>query len=113
MRQGTLSTVIASGSSVSSDLNLTGGSLRVIQVPGITSGDLLFQGSFNTTSGSFSRLRLPVLNTPVSGDLRVATGPGSCMILWPDDLPTPNYMRLETGVAQAAPVTFTIRFGSK
>lgn len=113
MRQGNLTATIASGDTVSGTFDLTGGGIRVIGVPALTSGDLLLQGSFNTTSADFSRVRLPVVSAPVSGDLRIATGPGSCTVLWPDNLPSPSYGRLETGVAQTAPRSFTIRFGGK
>jgi hypothetical protein len=95
---------IASGSSVSSDVDLAFGTrLWAIAVPSITSADLLVQGGFDTTSANF--LRILDTRGQGSGDLRFATGPGSRMILWPQDVPCPTKLRLETGVAQAAPVS--------
>lgn len=70
----------------------------------------MVQGSFDTTSANFTRIRQPIFANPQSGDLRHATGPGSCMLLWPNELPCPSYVRLETAVPQAAAAAFTIRF---
>lgn len=112
MRQGVLSVSVASGSSVSGNIDLRGGRLAAIDVPTITSGDTFLQGSFDTTSASFKRILNAPLNGPTSGDLRLATGAGSCMALLPNTLPFPAYVRLETAVAQAAPRTFSVRFGN-
>lgn len=111
MRQGVLSISVVSGASVSENIDLRGGRLQAIAVPTITSGDVFLQGSFNTTSANFVRVQNPNWNGPTSGDLRLATGPGSCMVMFPDNLPSPSYARIETAVAQAAPRTFSIRFG--
>ena|SRR5258708_23832435 len=109
MPQKLLFTAIASGSTVSSDVDLAFGTrIWAIAVPTITSADLLVQGGFDTTSANFARM----LDTrgQGSGDLRFATGPGSRMILWPQDVPCLPKMRLETGVAQAISnvATFTL-----
>jgi hypothetical protein len=100
MPQKIIYTAIASGSQVSSDVDLSFGSrLWAIAVPSITSGDLLPQGALDTTSAGYRR----ILDTrgQGSGDLRFATGPGSRMVMWPSDVPTPPKMRLETSVVQA------------
>jgi hypothetical protein len=102
-------TIPLSGS-VSDDIDLRKGRLEAIFVPVLTSGDLLVRGALDQTSANFVRLQHPVLAQPLSGDLRFATGPGSRMILWPDNLPTPSYLRLETSVAQAAAREFTVRY---
>jgi hypothetical protein len=101
MRQGVLDVSIASGAAVSGDVDLRGGRLHVIACPALTSGDLFLHGSFDTTSANFRKIQYPLLNGPTSGDMRLATGPGSCVIL-----------RLETSVAQAAPRVFSVRFGN-
>lgn len=112
MRQGVVTATIPLSGTVSDTIDLRGGRIQAIAAPSITSADLLVQGCFDTTSASFVRLRQPVFANPQSGDLRLATGPGSCMLLWPSNLPSPNYVRLESGVAQAAAAAFSIRFGS-
>lgn len=101
-----LYTVIASGQSVSADVNLTTYSLRGIGVPVVTSGDLFIQGNWDTTSAGFTRLL--ETRSPTSGDLRFATGPGSRMIMWDVTMPSPPYIRLETAVAQTSVATFTL-----
>lgn len=111
MRQGLISPIIASGDSISGDIDLRGGRLQAFFVPVMTSGDLFVRGGFDTTSENFSRIQRPSLDVPTSGDLRIATGAGSCMVLWPHNLPSPSYARFESAVAQAAPRTFTVRFG--
>ena len=111
MSQGQVTVAVASGSSVSDTMDARGGHVHMIAVPALTSGDLFVQGSFESASGSFTRILLPVFAFPTSGDLKFATGPGSRMIMWPQDLPTPSFIRLETSVAQAAPRSFTVRFG--
>ena len=91
-------TVIASGSAVSPTVDLSQQSrLLAISVPGVTSGDLLVQGAFSTTSGSFQRL--VETRSPGSGDLRFAVGPGSRMVVGPL-IYMPQYVRLEMSVAQ-------------
>ena len=90
---------------VSDDIDLRSSRrLVAIAVPVITSGDLLIRGSFDGSSGSFVRV-----SQGDSGDLRFPTGPGSNMILWPDTISAPSYIRLETSVAQAAAREFTVR----
>ena len=111
MRQGQLTATIPLSGSVSDDVDLRGGNIIAIAVPTITSGDLLIQGGFDTTSASFVRLLQPG-TTPLSGDLRFATGLGSRMVIWPDSFPSPSYVRLETAVPQAAARAFTVRFSS-
>lgn len=107
----TLATIPLSGS-VSGDIDLR--TLRkgiiAIAVPTITSGDLLIQGNFDSTSAGFVRLQRSPFDTPTSGDLRFASGPGSLMIVWPSIVPVPSFLRLESGVSQAAARIFTILF---
>lgn len=103
---GLLYTTIVSGAAVSGNVDLTQEHrLVAIAVPGITSADLLIHGSFNTTSADFQRLL--ETRSPGSGDLRFATGPGSRMVLAPL-IYNPNYVRLETAVAQIDTRTFTL-----
>lgn len=110
MRQGTLTVTIPLSGSISGDVDLRGGRLKAISVPVLTSGDLLVQGAFDTTSAGFVRIQTPMFGAVNSGDLRLATGPGSMMLLWPDHIPSPSYVRLETSVAQAVARTFSVRF---
>lgn len=111
MRQGLLTLTIPLSGTVSDDGDLSGGRLQAIFAPTMTSGDLFIRGAFNTTSANFVRVQNPVFSAPTSGDLRLATGPGSNMLLWPSQFPSPSFIRLETAVAQAAARAFTIRFG--
>ena len=111
MRQGTLTATIPLSGTVSDNVDLRGGSLMAIAVPAITSGDLFLQGAFDSMSASFVRIQAPVFDAPTSGDLRLATGPGSLMCLWPRSLPSPSYVRLESAVPQAAARAFSVRFG--
>ena len=101
-------TIPLSGS-VSGDIDLRRAIKGVIaiSVPVVNSGDLLVQGGFDSTSASFTRL---LQTPPNSGHLRFATGLGSTMIAWPNTLPVPSYLRLETAVPQAAARSFTILF---
>ena len=98
-------TTIASGGSVSGTVDLSQyNQVVAIGVPGLTSGDLLIQGAFDTTSASFQRL----LETRVgSGDLRFATGVGSRMVVGPF-ANLPQYARLEISVAQTDNRTLTL-----
>lgn len=109
MRQGTINVVIASGQSVSPDIDLRAGRIVSISVP-LSSGDMLFQGNVDSSSSGYARL----LDTrlPGSGDLRFATNAGSRMIMWPQMLPTPPYGRIEMANAVIAPSTFIVRFSS-
>ena len=98
---------VNSGAVISDVQNLSQhGKIHGIDVPVITSGDLLLQGSFATTSAGFHRL-LETRN-PGSGDMKFATGAGSVFITLPLDRAMPNYVRLELSVAQAAPRTLTM-----
>ena len=113
MRQGQITLTIPLSGTVSDDGDLRGGRITAISVPTITSGDLLIKGGFDTTSASFLRLINPGLSNQASGgDLRFATGLGSRMVLWPDSMQNPSYVRLETSVPQAAARSFTVRFSS-
>ncbi len=97
---------IASGQSVSGNIDCTNaGAIQGIWVPTITSADLLVQSNVDTTSGNFVRVRaLP----PNSGDLRYATGPGSCYLNTGQNLPWMAYMRLEAGAVQTVVNTFAL-----
>ncbi len=113
MRQGQITLTIPLSGSISDDGDLRGGKIQAISVPTITSGDLLVQGGFDTTSASFLRLINPGLSNQTSGgDLRFATGPGSRMVVWPDSFQNPSFVRLETSVPQAAARAFTVRYSS-
>jgi hypothetical protein len=107
MMRSVLYTTIPSGEAVSGaiDLNQFAG-LKAIQVPVITSGDLLVQGAFDTVSASFTRLLNPTL--PGSGPLRWCTLAGSLMLPFPTDFSLPPYVRLETANAQTDVRTFTL-----
>ena len=107
--------------SVSGDIDLREMKRGVIGigVPVITSGDLYVQGGVDTTSANFKRFLLPPTDertqvgppaVPSSGYLTFETHAGSCWIAWPADLQAPEYLRLETGVPQEAPVVFTVLF---
>jgi len=109
MRQGQVTVTVPLSGTVSDDGDLRGGYITAIAVPTLTSGDLLIHGGFDTTSASFTRL---LQAPPNSGDLRFTTGVGSRMVLWPDSLRSPSFIRLETGVAQAAARSFIVRFSS-
>lgn len=98
---------VNSGEVVSAVQNLSQhGKIHGIDVPVITSGDLLLQGSFSDTlSANFHRL-IETRN-PGSGDMKFATGPGSVYVTLPLDRAMPNYVRLELA-AQTAPRTLTM-----
>src|SRR5581483_10037559 len=104
----TLFAVVASGQTVSGDIDLRKVILRGIQVPTVDSGDLMIQANaFDQTSANY--FRLLETRTPGSGDLRFATGPGSRFISMPTAiLESFPFARLETGVAQTNPRTFTL-----
>lgn len=94
--------VVASGFQISGDIDLRQQALMGIQVPTVTSGPMLIQGNFDTTSANFMRLNDDL------GDIQYATGPGSKYLLWPQGFVHPSYLRIEAGVAQTAPRTFTL-----
>ena len=84
--------VVASGGTVSGDVDLRKAKLQAIYAPVVDSGDLALRASFSTTSAEFVRLTDPLLQG--SGDLRYPTAAGSRMVLY--TLPvTPPYVRLE------------------
>lgn len=87
--------VIASGQTVSGNVDLRKRQLVAITVPVINSGDLALQGNYDTTSANFFRL-LDVRGQQGSGDLRFPTAAGSRMVVWPSMLPSPTYARVET-----------------
>lgn len=102
--------VINSGQLISGDVDLRQRALLGIVVPTISSGDLTIQGNTDTTSANF--LRLLETRSPGSGDLRMATGVGSRMVMLPGTFVSPPYVRLETvmatGSAQTDARTFTL-----
>ena len=98
--------VINSGSVVSQSVDLTKGQLRVVDVPALTSGDLLLQGAFVDNSANFKRL--VETRAPGSGDMRFAVGSGSVIVSLPDNYIFPNYVRLETAVAQGGTRSFSV-----
>lgn len=98
--------VIASGAVVSAAVNLGQQTLVGFQLPAVTSGDLFLQGNaIDTVSGNF--VRVQDTRAVGSGDLRLACGPGSKMVLFPADFLCPSNIRFET-VAQTAPCTLTL-----
>src|SRR5438552_3136539 len=103
--QPILYTLVASGQSVSGTVDLRQNTLIGIMVPTVVSGDLTLQGNVDPTSSTFMRM---LDFRGQSGDLRFATGPGSRMILWPENIPTPSFARLETLVPQTNPATFVL-----
>lgn len=107
----TLFTVIASGQTVSGDVDLRQFKLNAISVPVVSSGDLAVQGNVDTTSAAFTRL-LDVRGQQGSGDLRFPIAAGSRMVIWPVGY-TPAYIRLETimstGSAQTDNRTFVLQ----
>lgn len=102
-----LFTTIPSGYAVSSpvDLNQFTG-LKSVFVPTIDSGDMLIQGSFDTTSANFVRLLAPTF--PGSAFMRFCTLVGSLMLSVPQDYSFPPYVRLETINAQTNTRSFTL-----
>ena len=107
----TLYAVVASGSTISGNVDLRRHVLEAIAVPVISSGALGVQAGFDTTSALFTRILEPH-GAVASGDLLFATGVGSRVISYPRDVFTPPYMRLETvmatGSAQTDNRTFTM-----
>ena len=108
----TITATVPLSGSVSGDVDLRDLRRGIVAfaVPVITSGDLLIQGGFDTTSANFTRLLTPPFDGPTSGALRFAVGPGSCMVPWPANLRVPEYLRLETAVPQAQAVNFSVLF---
>ena len=98
--------MIVSGATVGPDVDLRQHILQAIFCPTITSGDLLMQGNYDSTSAGFFRL----MDTRAVGsaDLRFATGLGSRMLPWPPGLPQPAYARFEAGAAQTDNRTLTL-----
>lgn len=99
--------LVNSGATVSGDIDLRKHVAEAIFATVMTSGDLLVQGSFDTTSANFVRLLEPH-GAVASGDLRIPFGVGSRFATFPRDSFTPPYMRLETSVAQTSPASFAI-----
>lgn len=101
-------TTIASGAAISADIDCSAwGRLIAVTVPTVTSGDLLIQGSFDSTSANFRRF-LETRGAPVSGDLRLATGPGSRMAVLSPPLDITPFLRLELSATQADTRTLTL-----
>ena len=111
MRQGILTATFPLSGTTTGDVDLRGGPLRAIYVPKVTSGDMFVRGSFDQTSANFGRLQYPIFGAPASGDLRLPTGPGSLMIMWPSNLPSPNYVRFESAVSQASAAVLSVQYG--
>ncbi len=102
--------VVASGFSVSGDIDLRKRQLYAISVPTINSGGggIAVQGNFDTTSAKFVRM-MDVRGQLGSGDLLFSTVLGSRMAPWPAGMPTPPYARVEiTGGAQVDSRTFVL-----
>ena len=100
--------VIASGATVSGNVDLRQRQLQAIAVPVINSGDTAIQGNYDTTSANFVRV-LDVRGQQGSGDLRFPTLAGSRMVLWPTMMPSPAYARVEViGITQTDNRTFVL-----
>ena len=100
-------TVPLSGT-VSGNVDLTRAKALVgIWVPAVISGDLLIRANYDTTSANYVRIQRPLPNT---GDMRFASGVGSCWMPWPTDVPAPASIRLEMSVPQDAAKTFKVHF---
>lgn len=82
--------IVASGFSVSGDIDLRQRTLQAIFCPTLAaSGDLSVQANMDTTSGNYLRM---LVN---SVDLRFPTGIGSRAVIWPSGLHTPAFARIE------------------
>ena len=91
-----ITTLIASGFTVSADIDLRRRILVGIFVPVIDSAALGFRASFDQTSANFVRLTEP--RFPGSLELRIPVGGGSLMALYPMDqgIYSPAWLRIET-----------------
>ena len=91
-----ITTVIASGFTVSGDIDLRRRIAVGIFTPVIDSAALGFRASFDQTSANFVRLTEP--RFPGSLELRIPVGGGSLMaLLSPDQgLYSPSWLRIET-----------------
>jgi len=99
--------VVASGFTVSGDIDLRKRTVVAISIPTINSGGVAIQGNYDTTSGRFYRL-LDTRGQGGSGDLLFHTVTGSRMLPWPTTF-TPTYARVEvTGGAQTDNRTFVL-----
>lgn len=101
---GILYATVASGGTVTGDVDLRKALLTGIMVPVINSADLGVQGNVDTTSALFTRL-LDVRGQLGSGDLRFFTQAGSRMVPWPEAVPQPAYVRFETIMATGSAQT--------
>lgn len=107
--------VINSGGLVSNGLDCTKiKGIRGMFVPSMVSADLLLQGGWATGSGTtppgsgdYARF-LETRGAFGSGDLRLATGPGSRYVPWPFGETLPPYLRLESTVSQTNLCTLTL-----
>lgn len=106
-----LAVTVALSGSISGDVDVRQGMPYAIWCPTITSGDLLLQGNYDTTSANFVRMQANAFyGAAVSGDLRLAAGPGSCMLILSKDVQFPPYLRIETAVKQAAARSFQLLY---
>ena len=103
-------TVVASGFTVGSDVDLRTKQLRAIFAPALNNADLGIQGCIDGTSAGYVRM----LETRVaSGDLKFGVGSGARVVPFlMDTMVTPPYIKLETimaiGSAQTDNRTFTL-----
>jgi len=103
MRFQLLHTIIASGDSVSSTVDLKGGKFGGLIATIVTSADVYLQVSWDTTSANFVRAWKP--DGSAVWDWAVASG-NAAIDLKDVGIPFPH-CRLETGVAQADTASLT------
>ena len=89
---------------VSGDVSLAGAREIALLVPVITSGTMLVQGSFDTTSALFRRIQ----NTAGSGDLTLTTAAGSLAFTLPAAIYPFPYLRFEAQNFQTAAVSLAV-----
>lgn len=109
-----LNATIAVSGTVSSLASPGQGVPYAIWCPTVTSGDMFLRAAWDTTSANYVRIqRDPLAAGPLSGDLRFAIGPGSCMVLLPTNYQWPSNLNVEMSVAQSAAVTFKLLYRSR
>lgn len=105
-----LYTTIASGATISGDIDLRKHRLEAVAIPPVDAADLGMQAGFDTTSALFTRILEPRFGN--SGDLRFPISTGSRTVGIPPTVFNPPYLRLETimatGSAQTNTRTFTL-----
>src|SRR5713226_7009156 len=104
-----ITTVIASGFTISADIDLRRRILVALAIPVIDSAQLAFQGALDQTSSTFQRVA--EMRFPGSLDMRMQVGAGSLFVMYPKAVGayTPPFVRLEVvGSAETNPRTVTL-----